>query len=218
MDYRALNTIIKKDCYSLSLIHKTLNQINKVKWFTKLNVSAAFHKLWITERQKWLIAFKTYYELFKWLIISFSMVNIFSTFQQYINWVLCQYLNDFCSAYLNNMLIFINGTWSEHCEHVNKMLNCFNETGLFLNIKKCEFEVTRIKYLKFIVNTRVSIQMNSKKIKAITEWQLSITVKNIWSFLDFMNFYQQFIKFFAEIAVPLTKLISDVLWWWTEQK
>ena len=45
MDYRALNTITKKDCYPLPLIHKTLNQINKAKWFTKLNVSAAFYKL-----------------------------------------------------------------------------------------------------------------------------------------------------------------------------
>ena len=98
------------------------------------------------------------------------------------------------------------------------MLNCFDETELFLNIKKCKFEVTRIKYLRFIVNTRVGIQMDSEKVKAITEWQFSIMIKDVWSFLGFMNFYQQFIKFFAEMAVPLTRLISDILWWWTKQE
>ena len=59
------------------------------------------------------------------------------------------------------------------------MLNCFNEAGLFLNIKKCEFEIIRIKYLGFIVNAGAGIQINSEKIKIITEWQFSITVKNI---------------------------------------
>ena len=112
---------------------------------------------------------------------------------------------------MNDVLIFINGTQSEHCEHVNKVLNCFDEAELFLNIKKCKFEVTRIKYLEFIVNVGVSIQMDPEKIKAITEWQPLITVKDIQSFLNFTNFYQQFIKFFAEVAVFLTKLISDVL-------
>ena len=108
------------------------------------------------------------------------------------------------------MLIFINGTWSEHCEHVNKMLNCLNEAGLFLNIKKCKFKVTRIKYLEFIVNAGVGIQMDPEKVKAITEWQPPITVKGVQSFLDFVNFYWQFIKSFAEVAAPLIRLTDDV--------
>ena len=111
-------------------------------------------------------------------------------FQQYINWVLCQYLNNFCSVYLNDVLIFTDGIWSEHHEYVNKVLNCLNEAELFFNIKRCEFEVIRIKYLRFIVNARVGIQMDPEKIKAIIEWQPSITVKNVWSFLNFANFYQ----------------------------
>ena len=189
INYKALNTIIKKNCYPLPLINETLNQINKTKWFTKLNVSTTFYKLQITEEQKWLTAFRTHYGLFKWLITPFGMTNAFNTFQQYINWILHQYLNNFCSVYLNNVLIFTNGTQSEHHKHVNKMLNCFNKTGLFLNIKKCEFEVTRTKYLEFIVNAGVSIQMDPEKIKVITEWQSSITVKDVQSFLNFVNFY-----------------------------
>ena len=85
INYKALNIITKKNCYLLPLIHETLNQISKAKWFTKLNVSTAFHKLQITEKQKWLTAFRTCYELFEWLITSFGITNAFSTFQQYIN-------------------------------------------------------------------------------------------------------------------------------------
>ena len=49
IDYRGLNRVIKKDRYSLPLIYETLRNINKAKWFTKLNVIAAFYKLRIFE-------------------------------------------------------------------------------------------------------------------------------------------------------------------------
>jgi hypothetical protein len=49
IDYRAVNAITKKDRYPLPLIHKILNNICKAKWFTKLDVIAAFHKIYIQE-------------------------------------------------------------------------------------------------------------------------------------------------------------------------
>jgi hypothetical protein len=52
VDYQGLNYITKKDCYLLSLIYKTLRNINKAKWFTKLNVIAAFYKIRIIKKNK----------------------------------------------------------------------------------------------------------------------------------------------------------------------
>ena len=49
IDYRRLNQIIKKDRYSLSLIYKTLRNIIKARWFTKLDIIAAFYKIQVTK-------------------------------------------------------------------------------------------------------------------------------------------------------------------------
>ena len=49
VDYRALNRISRKDRYPLPLIHETLRTIGRAKWFTKLNIIAAFYKIRITE-------------------------------------------------------------------------------------------------------------------------------------------------------------------------
>ena len=49
MDYRGLNNIIKKNRYLLPLIKETLNGISKVRYFTKLNITAAFYKIRITK-------------------------------------------------------------------------------------------------------------------------------------------------------------------------
>ena len=45
VDYRKLNEITRKDRYPLPLFKETLNTLAKAKWFTKLDVIAAFHKV-----------------------------------------------------------------------------------------------------------------------------------------------------------------------------
>jgi hypothetical protein len=47
VDYRGLNRLTRKDRYPLPLIYKTLQSIRRAKWFTKLDVITAFHKIQI---------------------------------------------------------------------------------------------------------------------------------------------------------------------------
>ena len=49
MDYRSLNNITMKNRYPLPIIKETLSSISKAKYFTKLNITAAFHKIRITK-------------------------------------------------------------------------------------------------------------------------------------------------------------------------
>ena len=45
MDYRGLNDITRKNRYPLPLIKEILNGILKARYFTKLNITAAFYKI-----------------------------------------------------------------------------------------------------------------------------------------------------------------------------
>ena len=47
MDYRGLNNITRKNRYLLPLIKKTLNGILKTRYFTKLDITAVFYKIYI---------------------------------------------------------------------------------------------------------------------------------------------------------------------------
>ena len=57
VDYHGLNKITRKDHYPLPLIQETLNSISKAKFFTKLDVIAAFHKIRVEEGDEWKTAF-----------------------------------------------------------------------------------------------------------------------------------------------------------------
>jgi hypothetical protein len=76
--------------------------------------------------------------------------------------------------------------------------------------------VHETKYLDLIVD-RNEIRMNSKKIETILHWATSQNLKQIQKFLEFCNFYRQFIRNFAKIVKSLIKLIrKNVLFTWNE--
>jgi hypothetical protein len=65
VNYRALNAIIFQNRYPLSLIRETLKGLAKARYYTKMNVRAAFYKLRIKKENKWKTAFRTRFGLFK---------------------------------------------------------------------------------------------------------------------------------------------------------
>jgi hypothetical protein len=50
MNYRALNTIIIKNRYSLPLIQETLVCFSRAKFYTKLDIIIVFNRIHITEK------------------------------------------------------------------------------------------------------------------------------------------------------------------------
>jgi len=79
--------------------------------------------------------------------------------------VLFNYFDDFYTAYLDDIIIYSDNEL-EHETYMKKVLDCFCNVSLQADIKKCEFEVKRTKYLKFIVSTS-SIKVDLEKVKVI---------------------------------------------------
>ncbi len=165
MNYRDLNIITVKNWYSLSLISETLNHLNQAKIFIKLNIISAFNWLWIKEENEAFIIFCTQFELFKYLVMLFNLCNEFVSFQKYINNILCEHLNKFCTAYLNDILIYFDNE-VKHEIHVKLILQKLQEADLQMNIIKCKFHVTQVSYLELIIIIE-EIKMNSFKINII---------------------------------------------------
>ncbi len=217
-DYRALNKLTRKDRYPLPLIQETLNRIGKARWFTKLDVIAAFHKIRIREGDEWMTAFRTRFGLYEWLVTPFGLANAPSTFQRYINWTLRDFLDDFVSAYVDDVLVFTEGSKEDHRKQVCKVLEKLQQAGLHLDVDKCEFEVQSTKYLGFIIEAGKGISMDPAKVSAIQEWKAPTTAKGVLGFLGFANFYRRFIKDFSKLSSPLHALTKkDVKYQWNKE-
>jgi hypothetical protein len=62
-------------------------------------------------------------------VLSFSLTNKPATYQRYINNVLFKYLDDFCTAYLDDILIYSENP-EEYEIHVCKVLEKLRLAGL----------------------------------------------------------------------------------------
>ena len=122
---------------------------------------------------------KTKYGLFEWLVILFGLANAFKKFQKYINWVFRDFLTEFCSIYVDDILIYIDGSRFEHKKQVKKKSKLLRETGLQLKVNKCEFEMKMPKYLVFIIEINKPIFMDPAKFEIIIQWDAFKTVKRV---------------------------------------
>ena len=216
MNYWDLNVITIKNWYSLFLISEMLNCLSWAKIFIKLNIISAFNQLQIKEENKTFIIFHTQFELFKYLVMLFNLCNEFVLFQKYINNTLREHLNKFCTAYLNDILIYFDNEL-EHEIHVKLILRKLQEADLQINIIKCKFHVTQVLYLELIIIIE-EIKINFFKINIIVNWLILINVKDVQNFLNFANFYRKFIYDYSRIAISLTHFIrKDVLFVWFQK-
>ena len=117
-------------------------------------------------------------------------------FQSYINDVLHDFLDKFCVAYLDDVLIYTNGIHEEHVQHVHQVLQCLLYHGLYAKLEKCEFHVQETQFLGFIISPD-DIAMDPEHIAIIVDWLTLKLVHDIHMFLRFCNFYHQFIDSYS---------------------
>jgi hypothetical protein len=172
--------------------------------FTKLDVRHAFNRIRIEPESIAWAAFRTRYGSFEPVVLPFGLCNGPATFQQYINTVLMDCLDDFYSTYVNDVLIFSKNK-KEHRQHVKSVLRKLQEAGLQVDIRKCEFEVTKTTFLGFVISDH-SVQVDPAKTAIIRNWKKPSTKKEVQSFLGFCNFYHRFIQAYGRISRPLNRL------------
>ena len=137
----------------------------------------------------------------------FGLANGPSFFQTYINDVLHGMLDVFCTAYIDDILIYSNSK-KEHWEHVRSVLEALRETGLQADIKKCKIHVTEVNYLGLVITCN-GIRMDPQKVSAVQEWNTPTCVRDVQAFIGFSNFYRQFIHGFSVTDRILTNQLTN---------
>jgi len=121
--------------------------------------------------------------------------------------VLANYINNFVISMQTKKELEEKTIW--FLKIVEKHNFCFKQSKWNFNAKKI--------LIPEIVIGRGEIQMENNKVKAVKEWKTLTKIKEVESFLWFMNFYRCFIKNFSHIARPLNKLKKKKEWKWEEE-
>ncbi len=215
MNYQKLNALIKRNRYSILLINEVLARIQDSKYLTRLDIIITFNKLRMSSESEDLTTFVTFFDVYKYRIMLFKLINESAFFQHYINDVLFDCLHKFCQTYLNDILIY-SKILKEHKTHVKEVLNKLREVDLQVDVDKCEFKIQKISFLELLIFIN-DLRMNSRKVNVIRSWKVSWSLIHVQIFIDFCNFYRRFIKNFSKIAWLMIKLTwKDHFFEWTE--
>ncbi|KAA3480683.1 RNA-directed DNA polymerase-like protein [Gossypium australe] len=95
---------------------------------------------------------------------------------------------------------------ANHEEHLRIELRTLHENKLYAKFNKCEFCLTEVHFLGHVVSIE-GIKVNTDKVKVVLDWNTPKNVTKVRSFLGLAGYYRMFVKGFAKLATPLTRLL-----------
>ena len=114
---------------------------------------------------------------------------------------------------MDNILVY-SKELIEHIEQVKKVLDEIRKVGFHISLEKSKFYIQEVEFLGHTIKIG-GIAISKDKVEAILNWLEPKTLKEVQSFLGFVNYYRKFIGGYKEVAKPLTNLIrkcQEFIW------
>jgi len=165
-----LDRIIYKDHYSIPLVVDLLDVSQKARIYTKIDLRSIYYFIKIAEEDEWKTTFRTWYGLYKWLVMPFGLSNAPSAFQRLMNKIFTDLLDICVVIYLDNILIY-SDILKDHKQQVKEVLCQLWAHRLYISPVKYIFHKEKIKFLGYILGSE-KIQMDLEKMCIIKEWSI----------------------------------------------
>src|SRR5258707_344222 len=137
-----------------------------------------------------------------------------------MNDILCPFID--CNKAICNMddILIFSASLADHQRITQEVLQTLCSYKLFLQLEKCKFKCQEVDYLGLVIAKDHEV-MDPVKVQGVTDWLQPVKVKDVQSFIGFVNFYHRFIRDFSKIACPLHMLTwksKDWSWGAAEQQ
>ncbi|CAM4747325.1 unnamed protein product [Rotaria magnacalcarata] len=206
VDFRRLNSIIKKDSYPQPSAEELLHRLVGHQYFTKLDLNSGYFQIPIHESDIPKTAIITQDGLYEFTVLAQGLMNAPPTFQRVMNELLANGRWDCVVVYLDDIVIF-SKTIEEHKQHVADVISTLHKANFQVSPAKCSIAVKKIEFLSHIV-TSDKVEPSLDKIKAIVNIAPPKTLSQANKFIGKVGYYRKFIRDFAKIAAPIHKVTN----------
>jgi hypothetical protein len=142
----------------------------------------------------------TRYGQYEYTIVSFGLTNAPAYFMNMMNKVFMDELDKCVIVFIDDILVF-SKTAEEHGDHLRIVLGKRRQHQQYAKFSKFEFWMDEVTFLGHVLSTK-GVVVDPSKIEAVSKWQSSKFVTQIYSFLGLAEYYRRFIENFSKIAKP----------------
>lgn len=203
-DFRGLNAVTRVAAYPLPNINETLEGLGKSRFFTTLDLASGYHQVAIDPGDQHKTGFSVPGGHYQYTRMAFGLAGAPATFQLLMDRVLSGLNGIMCFVYLDDVIVHSTDV-PQHRDRLQLVLQKLREANLKVNVAKCQFATTRVKYLGHIVS-REGVHPDPGKVSAIRSYKRPGNVKEVRAFLGLVGYYRRYVNNFADRARPLTQL------------
>jgi hypothetical protein len=206
IDYRKLNDKTIQDKYPLPNINDILDKLGKSQYFTTMDLASGYHQIEMDPKDIEKTAFSTENGHWEFKRMPFGVCSAPATFQRVMDNILRGLQGEKCLVYLDDIIVY-SASLEEHIQKLREVFRRLKQANFKIQLNKSEFLRKEVSYLGHII-TNKGVKPNPDKIKAVVNYPLPKTTKEIKAYLGLLGYYRRFIKDFAKIMKPLTKCLK----------
>ena len=213
IDLTKLNQSVCRERHILPGVEQTLAKLAGAKVFSKLDANSGFWQIPLSEESAKLTTFITPYGRYCFHRLPFGITSGPEHFQRRMSEILEGQEGVVCM--IDDILVFGNSV-EEHEEHLVKVLERLQKSGITLNKEKCHFATNRVSFLGQVVD-HTGVHPDPAKVKAIQKVPVPKNVGDVRRFLGMINQMSKFTPNIADKTKPLRELLSKrTQWTWGE--
>ena len=206
VDFRKLNSLTKPRFYPCKVIDEILYKVANALIFSILDMSQGYMQVAMEDRSQPFTAFSTHLGSFAFNRMPFGLKNAAYTLSKLLDMVLAE-IRSFCDNYLDDIITFSNSV-ELHLEHLQATLQALIKANIVVSAEKAQLFQRQVKILGHTIGAGF-IQPDHEKTLAVKDMPTPTNRRMVRSFLGMAGFFRKFVKGYANIAQPLTRLTSD---------
>ena len=145
VDYGKINGVSKKDNHPLPRIDDTLDTLQGMEYFSKLDLARGYWQVEMEENDKEKTAFITHEGIYEFNVMPFGLSNAPATFQRLMQEVLDELVYKKVLVYIDDIIVY-SKTFEQHLKDLEEVFEKLRKAELKAKLKKCEFIKREVEY------------------------------------------------------------------------